>query len=77
MRANRAASRELLMAGKVTIADADLKRYFDTIVQRICPKDRLLALVGLKVSDGPHSGADRTSSISGSWTAIGSGRPML
>jgi RNA-directed DNA polymerase len=37
----------LLKAGYVHIVDADLKSYFDTI-----PKDRLLALVGRKVSDG-------------------------
>ena len=38
---------ELLQAGHVHIVDADLKSYFDTI-----PHDRLLALVGRKVSDG-------------------------
>jgi RNA-directed DNA polymerase len=38
---------ELLKAGYIHIVDADLKSYFDTI-----PKDRLLALVGQKVSDG-------------------------
>jgi len=38
---------ELLEAGYTTIVDADLKSYFDTI-----PHDRLLALVGQKVSDG-------------------------
>ena len=38
---------ELLKAGHVHIVDADLKSYFDTI-----PHDRLLALVGRKVSDG-------------------------
>jgi RNA-directed DNA polymerase len=38
---------ELLEAGYVHIVDADLKSYFDTI-----PKDRLLAVVGRKVSDG-------------------------
>ena len=38
---------ELLRAGYIHIVDADLKSYFDTI-----PKDRLLALVGQKVSDG-------------------------
>src|SRR6266581_2045806 len=37
----------LLKAGYSHIVDADLKSYFDTI-----PKDRLLALVGQKVSDG-------------------------
>jgi len=37
----------LLKAGYIHIVDADLKSYFDTI-----PKDRLLALVGQKVSDG-------------------------
>ena len=37
----------LLKAGYIHIVDADLKSYFDTI-----PKDRLLALVGRKVSDG-------------------------
>jgi RNA-directed DNA polymerase len=37
---------ELLKAGYIHIVDADLKSYFDTI-----PKDRLLALVGQKVSD--------------------------
>jgi RNA-directed DNA polymerase len=38
---------ELLKAGYMFIVDADLKSYFDTI-----PHDRLLALVGEKVSDG-------------------------
>jgi len=38
---------ELLKAGYTSIVDADLKSYFDTI-----PHDRLLALVGEKVSDG-------------------------
>jgi len=38
---------ELLAAGYVHIVDADLKSYFDTI-----PKDRLMALIGLKVTDG-------------------------
>ena len=38
---------ELLNTGYVHIVDADLKSYFDTI-----PKDRLLALIGRKVSDG-------------------------
>jgi RNA-directed DNA polymerase len=38
---------ELLKAGYTHIVDADLKSYFDTI-----PKDRLLAQVGRKVSDG-------------------------
>jgi RNA-directed DNA polymerase len=38
---------QLLEAGYVHIVDADLKSYFDTI-----PKQRLLALVGQKVSDG-------------------------
>jgi RNA-directed DNA polymerase len=38
---------ELLAAGYVYIVDADLKSYFDTI-----PKDRLMALVGWKVTDG-------------------------
>ncbi len=38
---------ELLAAGYVHIADADLKSYFDTI-----PKDRLKALMGRKVTDG-------------------------
>jgi RNA-directed DNA polymerase len=38
---------ELLAAGYLHVVDADLKSYFDTI-----PKDRLLALVGQKVSDG-------------------------
>jgi len=37
---------ELLDAGYVHIVDADLKSYFDTI-----PKDRLMALIGLKVTD--------------------------
>src|SRR5947199_10753947 len=37
----------LLKAGYTHIVDADLKSYFDTI-----PHDRLLALVGEKVSDG-------------------------
>ena len=37
----------LLKAGYIHVVDADLKSYFDTI-----PKDRLLALVGQKVSDG-------------------------
>jgi RNA-directed DNA polymerase len=38
---------ELLKAGHTYVVDADLKRYFDTI-----PHDRLMALVGQKVSDG-------------------------
>jgi RNA-directed DNA polymerase len=38
---------QLLKAGYTHIVDADLKSYFDTI-----PHDRLLALVGKKVSDG-------------------------
>jgi RNA-directed DNA polymerase len=38
---------ELLKAGFGYIVDADLKSYFDTI-----PHDRLMALVGQKVSDG-------------------------
>jgi RNA-directed DNA polymerase len=38
---------ELLKAGYTYIVDADLKSYFDTI-----PHDRLMALVGEKVSDG-------------------------
>jgi RNA-directed DNA polymerase len=38
---------ELLKAGYSYVVDADLKSYFDTI-----PHDRLLALVGQKVSDG-------------------------
>jgi RNA-directed DNA polymerase len=38
---------ELLAAGHIHVVDADLKSYFDTI-----PKDRLLALIGQKVSDG-------------------------
>ena len=38
---------ELLKVGCTYIVDADLKSYFDTI-----PHDRLLALVGHKVSDG-------------------------
>jgi RNA-directed DNA polymerase len=38
---------ELLKAGHCYIVDADLKSYFDTI-----PHDRLMALVGQKVSDG-------------------------
>lgn len=38
---------ELLKAGYTTIVDADLKSYFDTI-----PHDRLMALVGEKVTDG-------------------------
>jgi RNA-directed DNA polymerase len=38
---------ELLKAGYTYIVDADLKSYFDTI-----PHDRLLTLVGQKVSDG-------------------------
>jgi len=37
---------QLLEAGYVHVVDADLKSYFDTI-----PKDRLLALIGEKVSD--------------------------
>jgi RNA-directed DNA polymerase len=37
---------EQLDAGYVFIVDADLKSYFDTI-----PKDRLMALIGLKVVD--------------------------
>jgi len=38
---------ELLKAGYTYIVDADLKSYFDTI-----PHDRLMSLVGQKVSDG-------------------------
>jgi RNA-directed DNA polymerase len=38
---------ELLKAGYISIVDADLKSYFDTI-----PHDRLMSLVGQKVSDG-------------------------
>jgi RNA-directed DNA polymerase len=38
---------DLLHSGHVYIVDADLKSYFDTI-----PHDRLLALVGQRVSDG-------------------------
>jgi RNA-directed DNA polymerase len=38
---------ELLKAGYTYIVDADLKSYFDTI-----PHDRLMTLVGQKVSDG-------------------------
>ncbi|MGO9916430.1 MAG: group II intron reverse transcriptase/maturase [Isosphaeraceae bacterium] len=38
---------ELLKTGYTYIVDADLKSYFDTI-----PHDRLMALVGRKVSDG-------------------------
>jgi RNA-directed DNA polymerase len=38
---------ELLKAGYTDVVDADLKSYFDTI-----PHDRLMALVGPKVSDG-------------------------
>jgi RNA-directed DNA polymerase len=38
---------ELLKAGYSYVVDADLKSYFDTI-----PHDRLMALVGQKVSDG-------------------------
>jgi RNA-directed DNA polymerase len=37
----------LLEAGYIHVVDADLKSYFDTI-----PKDRLLAQIGQKVSDG-------------------------
>ena len=37
----------LLKAGYIHVVDADLKSYFDTI-----PKDRLLALIGQRVSDG-------------------------
>jgi RNA-directed DNA polymerase len=37
----------LLKAGYTHVVDADLKSYFDTI-----PKDRLLALIGQKISDG-------------------------
>ena len=37
---------ELLYNGYVYVVDADLKSYFDTI-----PKDRLMALVGMQVSD--------------------------
>ncbi len=37
----------MLKAGFIHVVDADLKSYFDTI-----PKDRLLARVGQKVSDG-------------------------
>ena len=38
---------ELLGEGAVCVVDVDLKSYFDTI-----PHDRLLALMGLKVTDG-------------------------
>jgi RNA-directed DNA polymerase len=38
---------DLLKAGHIHVVDADLKSYFDTI-----PKDRLLALIGQRVSDG-------------------------
>ena len=38
---------ELLKAGSVLVVDADLKSYFDTI-----PHERLLALIGRKVTDG-------------------------
>lgn len=38
---------QLLEAGYVYVVDADLKSYFDTI-----PKDRLLAMVQQKISDG-------------------------
>ena len=38
---------ELLKAGYTHLVDADLKSYFDTI-----PHDRLMALIGQKVSDG-------------------------
>ena len=38
---------DLLKAGHLHVVDADLKSYFDTI-----PKDRLLARIGQKVSDG-------------------------
>jgi len=38
---------ELLKSGFTYIVDADLKSYFDTI-----PHDRLMTLVGQKVSDG-------------------------
>jgi RNA-directed DNA polymerase len=38
---------ELLKSGHIHVVDADLQSYFDTI-----PKDRLLALIGQKVSDG-------------------------
>ena len=38
---------DLLKAGYTYVVDADLKSYFDTI-----PHDRLMALVGQKVSDG-------------------------
>jgi RNA-directed DNA polymerase len=38
---------DLLQAGYTYVVDADLKSYFDTI-----PHDRLMALVGQKVSDG-------------------------
>jgi RNA-directed DNA polymerase len=38
---------QLLKAGYVYVVDADLKSYFDTI-----PHDRLMALIGQKVSDG-------------------------
>ena len=38
---------QLLKEGYTTIVDADLKSYFDTI-----PHDRLMALMGQKVSDG-------------------------
>jgi RNA-directed DNA polymerase len=42
---------ELLKDGSVFVVDADLKSYFDTI-----PHDRLLALVGQKVTDGKIMG---------------------
>ena len=38
---------QLLKEGYTTIVNADLKSYFDTI-----PHDRLMALMGQKVSDG-------------------------
>jgi RNA-directed DNA polymerase len=38
---------ELLKSGHIHVVDADLQSYFDTI-----PKDRLLARIGQKVSDG-------------------------
>ena len=46
----------MLKAGFIHVVDADLKSYFDTI-----PKDRLLARVGQKVSDGRILGSSRPS----------------
>jgi RNA-directed DNA polymerase len=46
---------QLLAAGYVYVVDADLKSYFDTI-----PKDRLLAIVEQRISDGRTIGLIKT-----------------